>query len=108
MQLARSSHHVNQFSDPADSPPVEIFAPQAKSPCLIVCDHASPRIPAHLANLGLAAEELNRHIAWDIGAAAVGRRLAGRLGATAVLSMPRVQFHRGYPRRCIRAAPRVR
>lgn len=53
---------------------------------LLLCDHASNRIPAELGDLGMKAEELDRHIAYDIGAAAVTRRLAARLDAPAVLS----------------------
>lgn len=53
---------------------------------MIVCDHASNRVPRALGTLGLSAADLAGHIAWDIGAAAVARRLAGRLGAAAVLA----------------------
>jgi len=48
---------------------------------VLICDHASARVPRRLANLGLAASDLERHIGWDIGAAALGARLAERLGA---------------------------
>lgn len=37
------------------------------SPLVIVCDHAGRAVPAGLA-LGVAAAEMDRHIAWDIGA----------------------------------------
>jgi predicted N-formylglutamate amidohydrolase len=50
-----------------------------------VCEHASNRIPEALGTLGLDPEELMRHIAWDIGAEALTRRLAGLLDAPAVL-----------------------
>lgn len=63
-----------------------MFQGAATAPCLIICDHASNHVPADLAGLGLAASDLERHIAWDIGAAALARRLAQGLGATAVLS----------------------
>jgi predicted N-formylglutamate amidohydrolase len=53
---------------------------------LVICDHASHRIPAGLGALGLAAEHGTAHIAWDIGAAEVSRRLAARLGCPAVLA----------------------
>ena len=43
---------------------------------LVLCDHASNRVPAELRDLGLSAYELGRHIAWDIGAADVAQRLA--------------------------------
>lgn len=61
--------------------------PGATAPGLIVlCDHASNHIPEDYANLGLPPGDLQRHIAWDIGAAGVARRLAAMLGAPAVLS----------------------
>jgi predicted N-formylglutamate amidohydrolase len=53
---------------------------------LLVCDHARNALPAHYGTLGLPAEALERHIAYDIGAAWLTRRLAARLGAPAVLS----------------------
>jgi predicted N-formylglutamate amidohydrolase len=68
------------------TPAVEVFKPDAEAAALVVCDHASNRIPMELQGLGLPGCECERHIAWDIGAAQVARRLAGRLDATAVLS----------------------
>jgi len=56
------------------------------APALIICDHASPAIPAHLGDLGLAPKDRLAHVAWDIGAAAVARGLAARLACPAVLS----------------------
>lgn len=51
---------------------------------VIIVDHASPRIPRQLADLGLPAGELRRHIAWDIGSLAVGREVAAALDAPLV------------------------
>jgi predicted N-formylglutamate amidohydrolase len=65
---------------------VECLGLKHYAPILVVCDHASNRVPAHLGNLGLAPDALGQHIGWDIGAAVVARRLADRLAATAVLS----------------------
>jgi len=48
---------------------------------VIVVDHASPRIPRRLGDLGLPAAELKRHIAWDIGALGVATRVAAALDA---------------------------
>lgn len=48
---------------------------------LVLCDHASNRVPRAFGDLGLAAEDLRRHIAWDIGAVDVARRLARLLRA---------------------------
>jgi predicted N-formylglutamate amidohydrolase len=55
------------------------------SPFLLVCDHAGNRIPRRLGTLGVSDSERQRHIAWDIGAAEVTRRMAERLGALAIL-----------------------
>ena len=51
---------------------------------VIVVDHASWRIPRRLADLGLPPTELQRHIAWDIGALEVARRVAAALDAPLV------------------------
>jgi predicted N-formylglutamate amidohydrolase len=53
---------------------------------LILCDHAENRIPPPYGTLGLTPEELNRHIAFDIGAAGVAERLAEMLGVPALLT----------------------
>lgn len=71
---------------PQDPPPFEQVNPQGRAPCLIVCDHASRVIPSALGDMGLAPEALAEHIAWDIGAASIARRLAERLDAPAVLA----------------------
>jgi predicted N-formylglutamate amidohydrolase len=64
----------------------EILSVDAPAGVLLVCDHASNRVPAQLANLGLSAAELDQHIGWDIGAAALTRALSVRLDASAVLA----------------------
>jgi predicted N-formylglutamate amidohydrolase len=65
---------------------VEIIGGPARVGVLVVCDHASNRLPTGYATLGLDPAQLGRHIAHDIGAAGVTRGLAARLGAPAVLS----------------------
>jgi predicted N-formylglutamate amidohydrolase len=52
---------------------------------VLLCDHASNRIPTELGNLGLPDTELARHIAWDIGAAGVTEALSELLNAPAIL-----------------------
>jgi predicted N-formylglutamate amidohydrolase len=64
----------------------EIVNPRGGNPALLVCDHASPRIPGHLGNLGLAPTVLEQHVAWDIGAADLTRGLAAALDVPAVLA----------------------
>jgi predicted N-formylglutamate amidohydrolase len=66
--------------------PVEILDGKAESGVLILCDHASNEVPPEFGDLGLPETEFQRHIAYDIGAAAVTRSLARRLGAPAVLT----------------------
>lgn len=48
---------------------------------LVLCDHATNRIPASLGDLGLTSEALERHIAYDIGALPVAQAVARRLSA---------------------------
>lgn len=52
---------------------------------LLLCDHASNAIPAEFGELGLDAADRRRHVAWDIGAAAVTEALAALLDAPAFL-----------------------
>ena len=66
--------------------PVEIVAGPLDAGVLLVCDHASNAMPPAYGGLGLAPGALERHIAYDIGAAALTRALAARLNAPAVLS----------------------
>jgi predicted N-formylglutamate amidohydrolase len=65
--------------------PVEILAPEGRSPIVLLCEHASNYIPPEYAGLGLPDSELQRHIAWDIGAAHLARHLSLLLDATAFL-----------------------
>jgi predicted N-formylglutamate amidohydrolase len=66
--------------------PVEEIAGRVESGALILCDHASNAVPPELGELGLTPEQFERHIAYDIGAAAVTRELARLLDAPAVLT----------------------
>jgi predicted N-formylglutamate amidohydrolase len=57
-----------------------------KSGVLVLCDHAANLIPPAYGTLGLTPEDLTRHIAYDIGAAAVAEHLARALRAPALLT----------------------
>src|SRR5664279_916167 len=75
-----------RMPEPADWPePVEALNERGSSEILLLCEHASNHVPDEYAGLGLPADQLQRHIAWDIGAAAVTRRLSQLLGAAAFL-----------------------
>ncbi len=52
---------------------------EAKLPVLLVCDHASNRIPPELNQLGMDDHLLATHIGWDIGAAEVSKALGEAL-----------------------------
>jgi predicted N-formylglutamate amidohydrolase len=39
-----------------------------RSPFVLICEHASQVLPKKLGMLGLPEAEMQRHIAWDIGA----------------------------------------
>ncbi len=66
--------------------PFELINPGARSRYFLVCDHASNLVPTEFDTLGLAPEQLELHIAYDIGAAAMTRRMAQVLRAPAVLA----------------------
>ena len=67
-----------------DPPPFDISGRDAPSPFVIICDHASRRLPRALDSLGLSSDALATHIAWDIGALGVARALASALDAFVV------------------------
>ena len=55
---------------------VQVHRGQGRSPMVLVCEHASHHIPEALDHLGLAPEDRQKHIAWDIGALAVSHGLS--------------------------------
>jgi predicted N-formylglutamate amidohydrolase len=76
--------NANRLLDEDEPSPVIETGHDGSSPFVILVDHASPRLPRRLGDLGLPAGELTRHIAWDIGALAVARRVAAALDAALV------------------------
>lgn len=69
-----------------EPPPFEVINPDSTSRIVLVCDHASNRIPLALNELGLPHAARQRHIAWDMGAGKLTRYLARRMGVPAVLA----------------------
>lgn len=82
----QSENHGERSPAPADEGPVEIIPGRSGAGVLFICDHASNALPPEYGALGLPREEFLRHIAFDIGAAAVTRALARRFAAPAVLT----------------------
>lgn len=70
----------------ADAPAFEVLNADGAAPLVLLCDHASARVPVRLGDLGLAAERFGQHIAVDLGAGEVTRGLSRRLGTPAVLA----------------------
>jgi predicted N-formylglutamate amidohydrolase len=71
--------------EPDEPPAFRVERPDGQSPYFLTCDHAGARVPRKLGSLGVSADDMRRHIAWDIGAAAVAVRLAAALDACAIL-----------------------
>lgn len=69
---------------PDEPAPVVVDHPEGSSDLLLTCDHAGRRMPAALGQLGLPDAELERHIAYDIGARAIAEQIADQLDATLV------------------------
>ena len=68
--------------------PYQIIGETRQNPWLVTCDHASNHVPREIGggDLGIAPEDMARHIAYDVGAAGLTRALAERLDSPAILS----------------------
>ena len=66
--------------DDDEPQPFEVERRDGASPFVISCDHAGRRLPRRWARWGWT-DDLQRHIAWDIGARGVALRLAAALDA---------------------------
>ena len=69
---------------PDEPQPVTVTNEGGTSPFVIVGDHAGKYLPRCLQMLGLHEAECERHIAWDIGAGAVGCLLGDALDAVVI------------------------
>jgi len=77
---------LNKLLSPAEPPAFELINANGRNSVLLVCDHASNRLPLLLGNLGLDAAQLDSHIAWDPGAAQVARAMSAVLDAPLLVS----------------------
>ncbi len=69
-----------------EAPVADVLNPSGKAGVLLVCEHASNRIPAAFNDLGLPAHLLDSHIAWDPGALSVAQHCCRLLSARLVVS----------------------
>jgi predicted N-formylglutamate amidohydrolase len=67
-------------------PPVLTVNGEGSSPFVLVCDHASNRMPDEYGALGLTPQQRLMHIAWDPGALAVALELSMLLDAPLIHS----------------------
>jgi predicted N-formylglutamate amidohydrolase len=65
---------------------VEVLNAEGTAPVVLVCEHASPFIPACFDDLGLAEDARQSHAAWDPGALAVALIMSQQLDAPLVAS----------------------
>lgn len=81
-----SDDHANPRIEASRLPPVLTINAGGRSPFVLVCDHASNRLPERYGDLGLTLAQRLMHIAWDPGALAVSHRLGELLDAPLVHS----------------------
>jgi Predicted N-formylglutamate amidohydrolase len=72
------------FFTESDGEPVAVENAQGRGELLLVCEHASRRLPQRYGNLGLSEDALSSHIAWDPGALAVAQLMSRQLDATLI------------------------
>ncbi len=83
--LDRDSHD-EKLLEPGDPAPVAIVNESGAAPLILIADHAGRAFPRRLGTLGLAPDQLDRHIAWDIGIGDLTRHMAAALDAPALLA----------------------
>jgi predicted N-formylglutamate amidohydrolase len=101
-EFASASLSPPPLLGPDEPPPLERLPGDA--PLLLACDHASRRMPRALGLLGLEERVFDLHVAWDIGAAGVARRLAAMMRAPALLanySRLAIDLNRGLNQPCL-------
>jgi predicted N-formylglutamate amidohydrolase len=76
---------MTDLLDPGEDHPTLILNETGASPIFLVCEHASSQLPRKLGTLGIKADDLKRHIGYDIGAEGVSRLLSRLLDAPLVL-----------------------
>jgi predicted N-formylglutamate amidohydrolase len=69
-------------------PAYHIYGENRPGRWVVTCDHASNRVPDWVAggDLGIAPEDMARHIAWDVGAEGLARALGKELDSPVICS----------------------
>lgn len=76
----------DRFPPILEGAPYDVVNAEGKGEIVLLCDHAEQSLPEEYGTLGLRETLFDEHIAYDIGAADMTRRLARSLGATAIMS----------------------
>ena len=83
--MLQYSDMVAKVLSPRDPRPVELLKGDGASPFVLSCEHAGRAIPEIFGDLGVAPADMERHIAYDIGAEGVSRHLSRILDAPLIL-----------------------
>ena len=76
---------MSKLLEADEAHPAEVINETGLSPFVLICEHASNLLPRSLGTIGLTEADLNRHIAYDIGAASTARMLSRLLDAPLIL-----------------------
>lgn len=81
----QSEDALTRLLAPSDPHPVELVNGEGPSAVVLSCEHAGRAVPARIGDLGVSPADMERHIAWDVGAEQVSRHLSALLDAPLVL-----------------------
>jgi predicted N-formylglutamate amidohydrolase len=96
----------SQLLKAIDGTPVSEVNVHGAGDVLLICEHASNRLPVGLGTLGLSEDALGAHIAWDPGALAVSRHMAALLDAALIYqNFSRLAYDCNRPPEAVDAMP---
>jgi predicted N-formylglutamate amidohydrolase len=79
--LTETRFKMTELLSAGEAPAATIQNENGSSPIILICEHASNTIPKNLGMLGLSDADLQRHIAYDIGALGTSKLLSKLLNA---------------------------
>lgn len=83
--MLQSLEHSPSLLSDRDPAPVEVVNADGRAVFVLTCEHAGRQVPVALRDLGIPTAEMNRHIAYDIGAEGLARGLSAILDGPLVL-----------------------